>query len=80
MTESEALQVDVQIQQKISIVCVILDVLENERKLFYKHMGYRADLNTNIYQTESETLHVDVHLKKMNRQIQGSEQYSDRMQ
>jgi len=37
-------------RHRISTLYAVMDVLQNERIYFYKHMGHSADINANIYQ------------------------------
>jgi len=55
-------------RHRISTLYAALDVSENERQLFYKHMGHSGNINQNIYQTppaEAEILTVGRQLQLM---------------
>ena len=55
-------------RHRISTLYAALDVSENERQLFYKHMGHSGNINQNIYQTplaEAEILKVGTQLQLM---------------
>jgi len=59
-------------RHRISTLYAALDVSENDRSLFYKHMGHSANINANVYQTplaEAEILQVGTQLKKMDGQV-----------
>lgn len=49
----------------ISTLYAAQDVSENERQLFYKHLGHSESMNANVYQTplaHKEVTHVGAHL------------------
>jgi len=55
-------------RHRIGTLYTGLDVSENDRQLFYKHMGHSSNINANIYQTppaEAEILRVGTQLLKM---------------
>ena len=59
-------------RHRVSTLYAGLDVSENDRTLFYKHMGHSSAVNANIYQTplaEAEITHVGMHLKRMDGQV-----------
>ena len=55
-------------RHRISTLYAALDVSENERQLFYRHMGHSGNINPNVYQTplaEAEILKVGSQLQLM---------------
>ena len=59
-------------RHRISTLYAGLDVSENDRELFYRHMGHSREINKNIYQTplaEAEILCVGDKLKNMDGQL-----------
>jgi len=59
-------------RHRVSTLYAGLDVSENDRTLFYKHMGHSSAINANVYQTplaEAEITHVGMHLKSMDGQV-----------
>ena len=59
-------------RHRISTLYAGLDVSENDRQLFYKHMGHSSNINANIYQTppaEAEILRVGAQLLKMDGRL-----------
>jgi len=61
-------------RHRLSTLYAGLDVSENERQLFYRHMGHSGDINASIYQTplaEAEILTVGSRLQKLDGHLGG---------
>ena len=59
-------------RHRVSTIYAGMDVPENQRNYFYKHMGHSAEINASIYQTplaEAEIRMVGTHLISMDRNI-----------
>ena len=59
-------------RHRVSTLYASIDMPENERHFFYKHLGHSADINANIYQAppvESKILKVGKHLLKLDGNV-----------
>jgi len=63
-------------RHRVSTLYAGLDVTQNERSLFYKHMGHSESINANVYQVplaEAEVRTVGRRLREMDGQVKHSQ-------